>query len=83
MSAELELAKMLPSNLSWSHYERLMRIKNEDERDWYMREAAGESWGVRTLNRNIGSQYYYRLLQTPESKRGEVVDEMKCSEGDN
>ena len=77
VSAELELAKILPSNLSWSHYERLMRIKNEDERDWYMREAAGESWSVRTLNRNIGSQYYHRLLQTPESKRGEVVDEMK------
>ena len=77
VSAELELAKMLPSNLSWSHYERLMRIKNEDERDWYMREAAGESWSVRTLNRNIGSQYYNRLLQTPESKRGEVIDEMK------
>ena len=77
VSAELELAKMLPSNLSWSHYERLMRIKNEDERYWYMREAAEESWSVRTLNRNIGSQYYHRLLQTPESKRGEVVDEMK------
>ncbi len=77
VSAELELAKMLPSNLSWSHYERLMRIKNEDERDWYMREAAEESWSVRTLNRNIGSQYYYRLLQTPESKRGEVIDEMQ------
>lgn len=77
VSAELELAKMLPPNLSWSHYERLMRIKNEDERDWYMREAAGESWSVRTLNRNIGSQYYHRLLQTPESKRGEVIDEMK------
>lgn len=77
VSAELELSKMLPSNLSWSHYERLMRIKNEDERDWYMREAAQENWGVRTLNRNIGSQYYYRLLQTPESKRGEVIDEMQ------
>ena len=77
VSAELELSKMLPSNLSWSHYERLMRIKNEDERDWYMREAAEENWGVRTLNRNIGSQYYHRLLQTPESKRGEVIDEMQ------
>ena len=77
VSAELELAKMLPSNLSWSHYERLMRIKNEDERDWYMREAAQENWGVRTLNRNIGSQYYHRLFQTPESKRGEVIDEMQ------
>ncbi len=76
-SAELELAQILPANLSWSHYERLMRITNEDERDWYMREAALEGWSVRTLDRNIGSQYYYRLLQTPESKKGEVIDEMK------
>lgn len=59
------------------HYERLMRVRNEDERDWYMREAASENWSYRTLNRNIGSQYYQRLLQTPESKRGEVIDEMK------
>lgn len=64
-------------NLSWSHYERLLRIKDDDERDWYMRESSGENWSVRTLDRNIGSQYYYRLLQTPESKRGEVIDEMQ------
>lgn len=76
-SAELELAQILPANLSWSHYERLMRIADEDERDWYMREAALEGWSVRTLDRNIGSQYYYRLLQTPESKKGKVIDEMK------
>ncbi len=72
-----ELAQILPANLSWSHYERLMRIRDEEERDWYMREAALEGWSVRTLDRNIGSQYYYRLLQTPESKKGEVIDEMK------
>lgn len=76
-SAELELAQILPANLSWSHYERLIRISDEDERDWYMREASLEGWSVRTLDRNIGSQYYYRLLQTPESKKGEVIDEMK------
>ncbi len=76
LSAEFELSRLLPSNLSWSHYERLMRIDNEDERDWYMREASYEGWSVRTLNRNIGSQYYNRLLQTPESKRDEVIDEM-------
>ena len=67
----------MPSNLSWMHYERLMRVKNEDERDWYLREASTENWSYRTLDRNIGSQYYYRLLQTPESKRGEVIEEMQ------
>lgn len=77
LSAELDLSRFLPANLSWSHYERLMRLDDEDERDWYMREAASEGWSVRTLNRNIGSQYYHRLLRTPESKRGEVIDEMK------
>lgn len=76
VSAELELSRILPVNLSWSHYERLMRIDDEDERDWYMREASNEGWSVRTLNRNIGSQYYHRLLQTPELKRGEVIEEM-------
>lgn len=75
-SAESALLRILPVNLSWSHYERLMRIDDEDEMDWYMREAANEGWSVRTLNRNIGSQYYYRLLQTPEQQRGEVIEEM-------
>ncbi|MBO5298040.1 MAG: DUF1016 family protein [Candidatus Homeothermus sp.] len=75
--SDSECAYTMPKNLSWMHYERLMRIKNEDERDWYLREASAENWSYRTLDRNIGSQYYYRLLQTPESKRGEVIDEMK------
>ena len=75
-SDQFEIRYNIP-NLSWSHYERLLRVKDDNERDWYMREAAGENWSVRTLNRNIGSQYYHRLLQTPESKRGEVIDEMQ------
>lgn len=35
LSTELELARILPTNLSWSHYERLMRVDDEEERDWY------------------------------------------------
>ena len=82
VSAELNISDIIPLNLSWSHYERLMRIRNEEERDWYMREASAENWSVRTLNRNINSQYYHRLLQTPESKRGEVINEMKLLTAD-
>ena len=65
-SDQFEIRYNIP-NLSWSHYERLLRVKDDDERDWYMMEAIGENWSVRTLDRNIGSQYYHRLLQTPES----------------
>ncbi len=42
-----------------------------------MREASVENWSYRTLDRNIASQYYYRLLQTPDSKREEVINEME------
>lgn len=64
-------------NLSWLHYERLLRVKDADARLWYLKEAAREQWDYRTLQRNISSQYYYRLLQTPEHLRKEVSDEMR------
>ena len=66
----------LPVQLSWSHYERLIRVADPEARIWYMHEAATQQWDYRTLKRNIDSQYYYRLAQTPKSQRQEVVDEM-------
>lgn len=49
---------------------------------WYLKEAACEQWDYRTLQRNISSQYYYRLLQTPEHLRKEVSDEMRSLTSD-
>ena len=66
----------LPVQLSWSHYERLIRVADPEARIWYMHEAATQQWDYRTLKRNIDSQYYYRLARTPKSQRQEVVDEM-------
>lgn len=66
----------MPVQLSWSHYERLIRVADPEARIWYMHEAAIQQWDYRTLKRNIDSQYYYRLAQTPKSQRQEVVDEM-------
>lgn len=57
--------------LPWSHYERLMRVPEKAARDWYMHEAAKEMWSYRTLNRNINTQYYERMLlsqMSPEVK---------------
>lgn len=69
-------------NLSWLHYERLLRVKDADARLWYLKETAREQWDYRTLQRNISSQYYYRLLQTPEHLRKEVSDEMRSLTSD-
>jgi len=52
------------SLLTWTHYFILLQVKDPEARNWYMREAAEQTWSVRTLQRNISSQYYFRLLQS-------------------
>ena len=63
------------SILSWSHYRVLIQVEDKVARDWYANEAANEVWSVRTLQRNVSSQYYYRLLKT--QKKELVHNEMK------
>ena len=72
---ELEILNSRVQNLSWTHYRMLLRVPDENARYWYLREASQEMWSVRTLSRNIGSQYYYRLLQSP--KKDQVIAEMQ------
>ncbi len=50
--------------LSWSHYRTLQQVDDPNARDWYLREAAEQTWSVRTLQRNISSQYYQRMLMS-------------------
>ena len=66
----------MPPQLSWMHYEKLMRVADKDARMWYMQEAASQQWDYRTLKRNIDTQYYYRLMQTPTAHKPEVEQEM-------
>ena len=52
--------------LSWSHYRTLLQVHDKTARDWYEKEAYEQTWSVRTLQRNIDTQYYYRLLQSKD-----------------
>ena len=61
--------------LSWSHIQRIIRVKNENARFWYLRESAEQSWAYQTLDRNINTQYYERMLLSPNQKSVEY--EMK------
>lgn len=62
------------SMLSWTHYRCLIQVKDETARKWYEKEAYEQTWSARTLQRNIESQYYYRLLasQNPEPVKKEM-----------
>ena len=58
----------LSAQLSWSHYERLMRVTDTPAREWYITEAASQNWSVRTLDRNISSLYYQRLISSQKKE---------------
>lgn len=46
--------------LPWTHYVRLLRVKNSHAREFYTREALVGGWSVRQLDRQINSQFYER-----------------------
>ncbi len=56
----------LRHELSWTHYRLLLRVDEPTARQWYLREAAGQNWSSRALERQIGSQYYQRLLSSKD-----------------
>ena len=72
---DLEIWYTRVPNLTWSHYRTLLSVTSDDARYWYAQEASREMWSVRTLARNVGSQYYHRLLQSPQKR--DVIAEMK------
>ena len=61
--------------LSWTHYRTLMQVTDPNARAWYEKEAYEQTWSVRTLQRNISTQYYDRMLLSHNSKA--VENEMK------
>jgi predicted nuclease of restriction endonuclease-like (RecB) superfamily len=63
------------SLLSWTHYRILLQVSDKRARQWYHDEALSQAWSVRTLQRNVSSQYYYRLLSSQQPK--DVESEMK------
>lgn len=57
----------------WSHLRTIMRLEDEEERNFYLKETATECWSVRELERNIKSGYYKRILSTQfPDKAGQV-----------
>jgi predicted nuclease of restriction endonuclease-like (RecB) superfamily len=74
----------LSAKLQWSHLELLMRITNIDARNYYLKEASEQMWSVRTLDRNISTLYYQRLLssQIKEPVINEMLENTKSFKND-
>ena len=71
-------------NLSWSHYLKLMRIENEEERRYYQIEAYENNWSLRELQRQFDSALYERLVLSRDKKavkelseKGQIIEKAK------
>ncbi len=67
--------------LSWSHYLKLMRISNPEERRFYEIEATENKWSLRELERQFNSSLYERLALSRNkdevlqlSRQGQIIE---------
>jgi predicted nuclease of restriction endonuclease-like (RecB) superfamily len=54
------------TELSWTHYRRLMRIENQEAREWYIEQSIENNWSARALECQVSKLYYERLLASRE-----------------
>ncbi len=63
------------ANLSWSHFQRILKVSDAQARLYYLKEASAQNWSIRTLDRNISTLYYHRLLSSQHQEP--VQEEMQ------
>ena len=59
----------LRGELSWTHYRLLMKVENDNAREFYMQEAIKSQWSTRQLERQINSFFYERLLSSKDKEQ--------------
>ena len=64
-----ELPLAFSPQLTWSHYRALTRVDNLEARDFYERETIEGDWDKRTLERQIQSFYYERMLKSAKPQK--------------
>ena len=75
MFSDFEKWRTVSAKLTWSHFQKVLRVSNEKARIFYLTEAAENMWSVRTLDRNISTLYYNRIIASIDKKN--VENEMK------
>jgi len=63
--------------LSWTHYRLLMRVENDDAREFYLQEAIEGNWSTRQLDRQINSLHFERIIMSRKEGRVLVKKEVE------
>ncbi|MBQ8366960.1 MAG: DUF1016 family protein [Alistipes sp.] len=62
----LQILQTRLQNLTWSHILTALRADSDVSIRWYLQMASEEMWSVRTLDRNISTQYFERHFNQPQ-----------------
>lgn len=63
------IANALRSQLNWTQYKLITRIKDKDKQTYYIEESCKNSWSARELERQINSGLYERLLLSSNKEK--------------
>lgn len=64
--SDLKILQSRLQNLTWTHIVKVLRVEDPTAIRWYLENASKEMWSVRTLDRNISTQYYERHFSLPQ-----------------
>ena len=63
---DIKILQTRLQNLHWSHIHRILSVDDEVAARWYLTTASQQMWSVRTLDRNIATQYFERHFKQPQ-----------------
>ncbi|MBP5711333.1 MAG: DUF1016 domain-containing protein, partial [Bacteroidales bacterium] len=64
--SDIQLVQSRLHNLTWTHILTTLRVEDPIAARWYLQTASDEMWSVRTLDRNISTQYFERHFKQPQ-----------------
>lgn len=75
------ILQTVSAKLSWSHYVELLKIEDNTERSFYLKECEQENWSVRELKRQMNSMLFHRLALSKDksevmrmAKEGQIIE---------
>jgi predicted nuclease of restriction endonuclease-like (RecB) superfamily len=75
------IGESLTHQLSWTHLIEILKIENELERNFYLKQCEKENWGVRELKRQINSSLFHSLALSKDkigilqlAQKGQIIE---------
>ena len=63
-----QIFQTVSGKLHWAHYCEVLKLEDDLERNFYLRQCEHEGWTVRALRRQINSMLFHRLALSKDKE---------------